>query len=576
MPGATAQIAAPGAGDQYLVHNPQITLWKNVWRRYTNFALEQIKQTWTGDSDFGKKCTVVLSKSGDLVSDCWLEIKLPSLDTINHISGEQKLPWNPVISKARATSQSSIRVESYGCDVTDYVLSVRSDNSPVSSVSLHGVAAVTMALSSNVSTVTLVPLSGNTANVTATVSGNVTATIANAALTSNVAYGVSVDGSASYKNHIVAWQTTTTVADPVFTVANVDPTVPTYRAKVLANVSAASTVSGEQIVMKAKWCNEIGYALLEAVEWQLGGSRIDRHTPEHWSIWDQLTESEEKRAGYSAMIGRYDTYDINYDAMSSDAARTLYVPLRFTFNTNPGSALPLVALQFHDAQLNFEFRAFRDLVRTNVPGASFASAPVLDATLYVTYAFLSQDERMKFSQMPHEYLIEQVQAQSEVVPDAGSVSGTLTRKFTLSMSHPVKELIWVFQAASTYASDTVSGNDYFNYDIPGRETEEIFVTAKLQMNGHDRFTERPAGFFRLAQPWTHHSRVPAKKVHVYSFALHPEATNPSGAANFSRVAQPQLYVQFNENTPAGRLRIHAVSYNVLRIANGFSGLVFTN
>ena len=576
MPGGLAQIAAIGTADQYLVANPQITMFKQVWRRYTNFAMESIAQTWTGDSDFGKKCTVVLAKSGDLVADVWIQVALPDLADVNHITGAQKLAGAPVVTKARSTTQDAMVVESFGCGVTSYVLSARADNSAVTGVEMSGSSGVVLALSTvSIATAHLVPLfPGNAAPLTGVVSGQ---TVVFTGLEHGVTYGLSLDGStATVKNHVVQRADATTTADPVFTVRGVDPAVPVYRVKVVALVSGTTAASAEEIVMKAKWCNSVGHALVSAVEWEMGGSRIDRHTSEHWDMWTDLSEKSEKREGYSYMIGRYDTYDINYDATSSGRALQLFVPLRFSFNLSPGSALPLVALQFHDCRLNFEFRNFSELIRTNVPRLNIPNEPSMDSTVFATYIFLSQEERSRFAQMPHEYLIEQLQAQVEAVPSSQSVNGTLTRKFTLTLNHPVKEIMWAYQAWDTYQRDSVLGNDWFNYDIPGRETEEIFQTAKIQMNGHDRFTERPAQYFRLVQPWTHHSRVPSKRVHAYSFALHPEAWSPSGAANFSRIDSAQLYVQFNPNIPAGSLRIHALGYNVLRIANGLSGVVFAS
>ena len=233
-----------------------------------------------------------------------------------------------------------------------------------------------------------------------------------------------------------------------------------------------------------------------------------------------------------------------------------------------------MALQFHDVRLIFEFRNFMDLSLTNVPRVNLQSMPTLDCSVFASYVFLSQEERSRFAQMPHEYLIEQLQFQTESVYAYNSPNGAATRKFTLTLTHPVKEIVWAFQAYTNYQSDTVAGNEWFNYDMPGFEDQEVFQTARLLMNGNDRFSERPARYFRLVQPWSYHTRVPTKKVYVYSFSLHPEAANPSGAANYSRLDTSQLYLTLSPNIPSGRLRIHALSYNVLRIANGLSGVVF--
>jgi len=580
MPGGLTQIAAVGTADQYLVANPQITLFKQVWRRYTNFALESVQQAWTGDCDFGKKCTVVIARSGDLVADCWLQINLPDLSTLNHITGVQHVSTAPAIWFARSTSESSMVVKSYGSTgpaANAYVCSARSDNSPVAvgGITVVGSKGLQMVMNApSISSVTLYPCDLDTiaTPVVANVIGNV-ATVDDGVLVANVTYGVCVNNG-QILNHVVQVQPGGQSVDPIFTLNNVDPVVPRYYATVLATVGGVATQSAEEIVMKAKWVNEVGHALISSVEWEMGGSRIDRHVPEHWSMWNELTESAEKQDGYSDMIGRYANYSIDWDARSFGGSKTLFVPLRFSFNTTPGSALPLVALQFHDVRLNFEFRNFMDLIRTNVTRVNLQSMPTLDCSVFATYVFLSQEERSRFAQMPHEYLIEQLQFQTESVYAYNSPNGAATRKFTLTLTHPVKEILWAFQAYTSYQSDTVVGNDWFNYDMPECPDQDIFQTARLLMNGNDRFSERPARYFRLVQPWSYHTRVPTKKIYVYSFSLHPEAANPSGAANYSRLDTSQLYLTLNPNIPSGRLRIHALSYNVLRIANGLSGVVF--
>jgi len=279
------------------------------------------------------------------------------------------------------------------------------------------------------------------------------------------------------------------------------------------------------------------------------------------------------------MIGRFDGYDINYDNTSCGTGCTLFVPMRFAFTATSGNALPLVCLQHSACKLNFEFRSFVDLVKTNVPLTTLRQPPSLASCKpFATYILLGQEERARFAQMPHEYLIEQLQAQVENVAGPASSDAVINRKVPLNLNHPIKEIVFVYQAGvNTAAADPVAGNRWFDYDIPGRESEEIFDDANIQLNGQDRFSRMPARYWRLVQPFKYHTRCPSKKVHVYSFALHPEQhPSPSGACNFSRINTAHLCLKLNPNIPAGRLRIHAIGYNVLRIAQGMAGLAFTS
>ena len=203
---------------------------------------------------------------------------------------------------------------------------------------------------------------------------------------------------------------------------------------------------------------------------------------------------------------------------------------------NPGLALPLIALQYHEVKFNISFKALSTLCN-----ATPSNSPTLDATLYVDYIYLDTDERRQFAQVQHEYLIEQLQyTGAETVSGAGAV------KSKLALNHPCKELVWVIQSASDPSVYTSSG-------------AHSISDAKLQLNGQDRFSTRAADYFNLVQPYQHHTRIPAVGIYVYSFALNPEQHQPSGTVNMSRIDNATLQLTA---TGAGKLRVYAVNYNV--------------
>jgi hypothetical protein len=102
------------------------------------------------------------------------------------------------------------------------------------------------------------------------------------------------------------------------------------------------------------------------------------------------------------------------------------------------------------------------------------------------------------------------------------------------------------------------------------------VTAKLQLNGQDRFSEREGTYFDLVQPWQHHTRAPDTGINLYSFALRPEEHQPSGSCNFSRIDNATLQLVLSnatvEGTNTAKVRVYAVNYNVLRVMSGMGGL----
>ena len=218
--------------------------------------------------------------------------------------------------------------------------------------------------------------------------------------------------------------------------------------KVYVTLAATSTTEGSDIVSE--------------VELEIGGQRIDRHYKEWMQIWNELSTPESKAIGLKAMQGDVGT-------RGTTGVSMLQVPLQFWFCRNPGLALPLIALQYHEVKLKFTWGGTTDP----------ASSKVL-----CDYIYLDTDERRRFAQVSHEYLIEQLQKQS--ADESGSVK--------LNFNHPVKELIWTSAATNAYG------------------------TAQLKLNGHDRFSAQEEEYFQLRQPFDFHTAIPAQNLPTNAFA----------------------------------------------------------
>jgi len=377
MGGGLLQLVAYGAQDVYLTGNPQITFFKVVYRRHTNFSMEAIEQTFNGAADFGRRVTCQISRNGDLIHRMYLQ---------------------------------------------------------------------------------------------ATITGG------------------------------------TWVAD-----------------------------------------SYAGLALVKNVELEVGGQRIDKQYGDWMYIWNELSLPYGKRAGYKTMVGA--------DAVTTTTT-TLYIPLEFWFCRNPGLALPLIALQYHEVKVNLEFES-----STN---AAITAGTMGTCSLWVDYIFLDTDERRRFAQLSHEYLIEQVQFTGEETVTTGA------NKIKLNFNHPVKELIWVMQESDAYFGNYDTSSTNFT-----RTGANLCSVAKLQLNGHDRFAERDGKYFNLVQPYQHHENIPTNPgVNVYSFALKPEEHQPSGTLNMSRIDSAVLNI--TAVASAAKCRVYALSYNVLRVMSGMGGLAYSN
>jgi hypothetical protein len=468
MSGGLMQLVAYGAQDVYLTANPQITFFKQLYRRHSNFAMESIEQTFNGVASFGKRVTCTIARNGDLISKMYLQATLPAINS--------------------------------------------------------------------------------------------------------------------------------------------------------ADLPVGTTFS---------WIQYVGQFLVKNVEIEIGGQLIDKHYGDWLHIWNELTLPVGKSKNYLKMVSGYggarissgddgecvvcdasanpnpecdffggsgfthlisagsDTLCTNTSIESINGGclpeTTLYIPFEFWFNRHYGLALPLIALQYHEVKINLEFNELKYLVNTTNPLALNVvnSKGLVSASLFVDYIYLDTEERRRFAQVAHEYLIEQLQYTGEE-----SVT-TSANKITLDFNHPVKELIWVVQNPSYLDCNSATNQPWRYSDASLKNPTAV---AKIQLNGHDRFSEREGSYFNNVQTFQHHTNSPSIGINVYSFAIRPEDHQPSGSCNFSRIDNAVLNLTLtrdtfrtfidgdylNENASSALVRVYAVNYNVLRIMAGMGGLAYSN
>jgi hypothetical protein len=209
------------------------------------------------------------------------------------------------------------------------------------------------------------------------------------------------------------------------------------------------------------WVRRLGHALLKSAEIDIGGSRIDRHYGVWLDVWYELTHSTDQERGYSAMIGDVPELTRLEGIRAGTAGRikdeyTIYIPLPFWFCRNTGLALPLIALQYHEVRLHLEFE---EAAKLGVWSGNFNvnNLAIKDASLLVDYIYLDSEERRRFAQVGHEYLIEQLQFTGEESIQTSATDST-TGKYKLGFNHPCKELIWAVKGGNF-----TSGASYLAY-----------------------------------------------------------------------------------------------------------------
>ena len=362
--------------------------------------------------------------------------------------------------------------------------------------------------------------------------------------------------------------------------------------------------------------NWIAERAIAAVELTIGGQRIDKHFQTWWRLYSEVFLAEDDKMEYGKM-----TTAIGAGLSSTGTtAYRVYLPLLFFFNRNPGLYLPLIALQYHEVRLDFDLTTYFN---------TFFSQSVFE--VWANYVYLDTEERRRFAQKGHEYLIEQVQHTGG--DTIGTLSESSAQLIRLSYNHPVKELVWCYQnsAPTTYlnamwnfstnpsnvnvtVSNTLraaannivlphkyayphllvgkaftnTGPTVKNYGfieegasvqtVAGDGSYEVgpLHQFKLILNGQDRFKEQYGKYFNQVQPFYHHSGNPMPGIYSYSFALQPEEHQPTGTCNFSRIDNAQVWVALKAGGLSNIQKMFAVNYNILRIQSGMGGLAFSN
>jgi hypothetical protein len=351
--------------------------------------------------------------------------------------------------------------------------------------------------------------------------------------------------------------------------------------------------------------NYLGLRLIKSVVIEIGGQQIDKHYSDWLYIWNELSLPMGKRYAYDTMVGA--DKDI-LNGVPGTADTTLYIPFEFWFCRNVGLALPLIALQYHEVKVKIDFETKANCIAKGTGTLTAAGSlddfeAIKNISLWADYIFLDTDERRRFAQLSHEYLIEQLQ----FTGTEPLVSGT--NRIKLNFNHPCKELVWV--AKTTPTTNITRWYDYTNKDgadgmtsysvadggdaiaggqltsnflvisdIKPSQNVNPFANAILQLNGNDRFAVREGDYFNYVQPFQHHTNVPVhNSINVYSFALKPEDHQPSGTLNMSRIDTATLMVNANPSVSGvvyQGINIYAVNYNVLRILSGMGGLAYSN
>ena len=532
MAGGLMQLVAYGAQDVFLTGTPEITFWKVSYRRHTNFAMESIEQTFSGQADFGRRVTCTISRNGDLAYRTYLQVTLPEINQDMAPAGSDGVyarwldyPGEQLIAQVEVEIGGQRIDRQYG----DW---------------MHIWNELTL----------------------------------------------SAEQAKGYAKMIGHTTQLTYITDPAFA----DITGPCAAVGGPSQVCAPRKSLPETtlyIPLLFWFCRNPGLSLpLIALQYHEVKINID-FRPIGECLWAVKTlvagaGSVSVPMAYQQSLVAASLY-VDYVFLDTDERRKmaqnpheyLIEQVQYTGDESVGSSSNKIKLNFNhpckeliwvvqpDANVDYCASLDGSSILFKALGAQpFNYTDAIDALPPAIHAFGGRSETAGANAFINASGLFQMAG-------ATDVSATTAQEWGTADAFNGGNSASGLSDAGTF----VLAETALNLHCWG---ENPVVTAKLQLNGQDRFSEREGSYFDVVQPFQHHTRAPDTGINVYSFALRPEEHQPSGSCNFSRIDNAVLQLVLSSGTVAGtataKVRVYAVNYNVLRVMSGMAGVAYSN
>ena len=525
-------MVAYGSQDLFLTSTPEITYFKTVYRRYTNFSFDTINIPFDNDDGFGITSSVTIPKIGDLIHKMYLQINIPSVyltRTTNQNDINNALASLNLAKNNYNTVQQFMKIntQAYRNAYNSYIAINSNKNDIITNVqltfqNLDSTGSITQAFNQvleNIDTIkTPVDFNYNSISMNELVTRSDVSTMTSTELFNLLKYGI----------------VQSTKVDNFF------------YTQILNAQNYYNDVNNQN--RRFAWVNKLGHSIIDYIEVTIGGTSIDKHYGRWLDIWYELTGNKNQQNIYNKMIGEIPELT-TFDRVIKPS-KTLFVPLQFWFNRNNGLALPLVSLEYHDVEIRVKIRNAQDVSYTelqndesyiNIDDIFTDSGFNLNISLLVDFYYLDGPERKKFAQGSHEYLIEQVQ----VITDTNIISNIV--QTNIDFFHSCKEIIWITQKNSyTTNEDGTNKCQWCNYSINNSNIGNPTNNAELLFNGYNRIDRYDGTYFNYVQPNTYHTNTPSDGINSYSFSINPQEHQPSGTCNFSRLSNVLLKLYLND------------------------------
>lgn len=602
MAGGLINIVSYVSNDLYLTGAPQITFYKMVYRRYTNFAIETVFLNFDDDIKFDYESELVPPRIADLMHKAYLHISVPGIgisyqdvgidpsaldfiyadkNTVTEYEKIKNVYMNVMTSIYRiifkAYNASNVTYATLVQDVQEYV----NQNNILTLIDQYDALLLETREQ-------LIAKNDSREGILNSIKSNLwyilTHTNVNQ-LFENAVKSVDTDiyvpNSSEYVLEIQRVMKNI-IFDEMTKGLEMCKEVQKYYfdeyTKFIKNVS-----NDKNNNIKCAWVKNLGHSIIDHIDIHIGGKMIDRHLGIWINIWHQLTYKEVQIPIYDKLIGNVDELT-NFDKQEKPAYE-MYIPLTFWFNKFNGLSFPLIAMQYNDIRFTVKLRKFEQvfyierLYKAELNGSDIIlTAELIDFILnrsedrgsltlqniqliddinlvdiwenkgkrlnghiLMDYIYLESPERQRFAQSGHEYLVERMQ-----IEDFDNIKQTQF-DVQLNYTNPSKEIIWAF-LKDIYTENVTGSNECRWYDHSLNKNKKNPVTlGKITFNGNTRVGQQIGSYFDIFQPWMFHKVSPSSGINMYSFSIDPIQQQPTGSCNFSKLTDVRLFLTINES-----------------------------
>ena len=558
MPSGLIQIVAYGAQDLFLTGIPEITFFKFLYKRYTNFAMEFIELNLDGNKNFGEEISCEIPKNGDLINDLILKVSLPTVSLNKTTSNEEiEQNYNNLI-------QSETLIKNFNNFIHFIYESIIIANNGLDNFNEtfdNIYTSINTYLDSNKDFLLNKNIIGDDINN----NFNITLHLLNI-------YNLN-------ENQIIKKNKLKLLIESYINKSS----------NILKNLQ--DDYSTKKIIYENSlnnnynfsWINTLGWNIVSKVELEIGGFVVDRCYNQYLYIWNQLFNTNFKKLDFNKLFSLSSsvyTYD-NTPKNNFD----IYIPIKLFFNKDYSLSLPIISIKHQVVIIKININTLSKLIYTNYDLNDIQSKiKITNIKLLTNFIYLDQDERLKFANSNHEYLIEQTNQYQYKNIKKNDID------LELNFNNPTKYIIWTNQKQSDITNYNIH-NQYsstLTYDLTDSypnitsNKNNTIISSNLQLNGVDRSIPYDSIYYNYVVPYEHKLSSCNDGINMYSFSLNPNDLQPSGSCNFSKLNKKFLKISLNDDF-LNRLsdddyiisNVFSINYNILRFRKGMASLVFS-